>query len=388
MDWTDILKDEPPTRDFIDEFKNKPHSKDKQPIVRDAAGKKLSDEDRAVKLELVNWFKTFISNTFETMLDNVTATEPIEGDAGDGSGMKFTSEPIAATNIVKKLGLEITDSVIDEMLQAYLDTIITSDFDDSEKNKKAILSTSGYNKILQVGYKFIEELFSGIFDDSLVLAQTQLDIAADKVGEEGNLDIDPTKSLPSDIQQALWEIQNNGDAVNISIQDNILNIKDSVEDIIDPSDFGEDSFEDNLVPELKNNVTASLKKYFQKELNTTIKDFTTHTFFVFLVKLGKVGENLESNELVSDQVTEEESEEMRNRPELQARELNEEERQQFEEEFKSNDKYTGEFDWQSILYKEIGLTTNAGFTPAIHNITYGKKPCKSCKNKKTSCGCE
>ena len=44
--------------------------------------------------------------------------------------------------------------------------------------------------------------------------------------------------------------------------------------------------------------------------------------------------------------------------------------------------------WWDII-KEPTLSTSAGFTPALHNPTYGKKPpCKKCKDKTTSCGCK
>jgi len=102
---------------------------------------------------------------------------------------------------------------------------------------------------------------------------------------------------------------------------------------------------------------------------------------------------MEANEEVADQVTEEDAEEMRNRPEIQARELNEEEREEFEDEYKSNDTYRNEYGWQSILSKQYGtgMTSMAGFSPAIHNITHGSKEepcCDECEDKTTSCGCE
>tara|TARA_R100001463_G_scaffold22623_1_gene54265 strand:- start:994 stop:1146 length:153 start_codon:yes stop_codon:yes gene_type:complete len=44
--------------------------------------------------------------------------------------------------------------------------------------------------------------------------------------------------------------------------------------------------------------------------------------------------------------------------------------------------------WWDII-KEPTLSTSAGFTPALHNTTYGKKPpCKKCKDKTTPCGCK
>ena len=59
----------------------------------------------------------------------------------------------------------------------------------------------------------------------------------------------------------------------------------------------------------------------------------------------------------------------------------------FREEYKSFDEV--ENSWQSILkvggQAAVGMTSNAGFTPAVHNITYGG--C-GCKKKKSNCGCD
>lgn len=44
--------------------------------------------------------------------------------------------------------------------------------------------------------------------------------------------------------------------------------------------------------------------------------------------------------------------------------------------------------WWNII-KEPTLSTRAGFTPALSNTTYGKKPpCETCKDKETPCGCK
>ena len=66
-------------------------------------------------------------------------------------------------------------------------------------------------------------------------------------------------------------------------------------------------------------------------------------------------------------------------------------REEFEEEYKSYEQRTDKLDWFSILSKEagVGLSSSASFSPAIHNLTYGKKPpCEKCTDKKTACGCD
>ena len=59
----------------------------------------------------------------------------------------------------------------------------------------------------------------------------------------------------------------------------------------------------------------------------------------------------------------------------------------FREEYKSFDEV--ENSWQSILKvggsAAVGMTSNSGFTPAVHNITYGD--C-GCQKKKSKCGCD
>ena len=82
-------------------------------------------------------------------------------------------------------------------------------------------------------------------------------------------------------------------------------------------------------------------------------------------------------------------------------EMTDEQRQKFEDKYKSNDTYTGELNWQSILSKghSVALTSQAGFSPAIHNLAFGNKPCcdecaevkppcSRCKDKTTPCGCD
>ena len=123
-------------------------------------------------------------------------------------------------------------------------------------------------------------------------------------------------------------------------------------------------------------------------MNKLLKQFTNYVGFNFILKIVRGQLDMEANEEVADQVTEEQAEEMRNRPEIEFGEEDEEERRRFEDANKSNDRYTGELDWFSILSKGAGkgLTSNAGFRPAIANVSY-KPPCKNCKDKRSPCGC-
>ena len=126
---------------------------------------------------------------------------------------------------------------------------------------------------------------------------------------------------------------------------------------------------------------------FSPEMGQLLEDFGAYVYQSFFLKLPLQQMAMSRNELVADQTTEEEA----NRPEIKYGEEYGQARKKFEDEWKSNDKYRYEHDWFSILSKEtgVGMTTNAGFTPAIHNLKYGEKPpCERCNDKTTPCGCD
>jgi hypothetical protein len=101
-----------------------------------------------------------------------------------------------------------------------------------------------------------------------------------------------------------------------------------------------------------------------------------HINILYLQRLGKL----------EDSETGEFEEEMENAPRIDVEDT-EEFDEDFREEYKSFDEV--ENSWQSILkvggQAAVGMTSNAGFTPAVHNITYGG--C-GCKKKKSKCGCD
>ena len=123
---------------------------------------------------------------------------------------------------------------------------------------------------------------------------------------------------------------------------------------------------------------------FSPEMGQLLEDFGAYVYQSFFLKLPLQQMAMNRNELVADRSKEDDAR-------IRFEEMTDDERRKFQEEFKSNDQYRYEHDWFSILSKEsgVGMTSSAGFVPAIRNITYGEKPpCERCNDKTTPCGCD
>jgi hypothetical protein len=88
--------------------------------------------------------------------------------------------------------------------------------------------------------------------------------------------------------------------------------------------------------------------------------------------------------------TEEGEVDYEDRPEIEFDEDTDAYGDKFRDEFKSFDEVN--HSWQSILKVggsgAIGMTSMAGFTPTMHNITYGGSCCDECAEEKAKpCGC-
>ena len=170
-------------------------------------------------------------------------------------------------------------------------------------------------------------------------------------------------------------------------------VDDVLDDVVDSKasfDLDNDGVNDIDKKDIVREIKTNLSNHFNESSNIDmVKEFSGNVAFSFTIKYAYGPAIMEGNEEVSDQSTEADAEEMRNRPEIQARELNEEEREEFEEEFKSNDNLSRRYKWESILLKETAMTSMQGFTPALHNVTYGNSCCDDCakEKKQTSCGC-
>tara|TARA_R110000737_G_C14597153_1_gene488489 strand:+ start:969 stop:2120 length:1152 start_codon:yes stop_codon:yes gene_type:complete len=346
-------------------------------------------KDKGKTGDLVNWFKT-IQQTFDTMLDSIgfsteTDTEP----SGTSSIRRDKSN---AAEKISMYGQDIARKNIDAMLEGYVKAITTdAKFNDDMTNMQSIMSSSGYNRTVEAALNMTEELITSIFDASYRGVKMTLD-EPPIVGQEGDL-VDITGSVPKEIIDSFWETSSQ--PIETDIKNILLDLDNHLDDIILDNnskdlDLDNDGEQDVSLKEIKQEIKESVKKVFSNpEMLSDIKQFTGNVSFSFLVKLPLQQKSMEDNKEVSDQVDEEEAEEIRNRPEVQAGELDEEERRNFEDEYKSNDRYIGEHGWKSILSKEFGtgMTTNANFSPAVHNLQYSKS-CKSCEeDKETSCGC-
>ena len=390
-------------------FTSKPYQKDKAPIKRDKDGNILepfeTDEEGeytqkpqtrvGTKQELVNWFNTIIQESYERFLEKlgtkfVTANEQDE--------MMLNRDETASSKGMKRVGMEIAQQNIESMVEGYL-TSISGDtgvgepppksFIDSSTNIQGIMGSSAYGKILDAALKFTEQQLSGIFDVQLRVQQRNFD-APDDYEDESEEDFtgEPSKEWGD----SNWSVSG-GSVINLT-ENLIKNVDNMLEDIIGDGDTSIADLDGDGNPDINNESigkeikTSLLNLYQEPIMNKLLKQFTNYVGFNFILKIVRGQLDMEANEEAADQVTEEQAEEMRNRPEIEFGEEDEEERRRFEQEFKSNDRYTGELDWFSILSKGAGkgLTSNAGFRPAIANVSY-KPPCKNCKDKKSPCGC-
>lgn len=405
MSWQNILKDygdtfkKPDGSTFVEGFGyiQKPYRKDKAPVKRDKQGKLLPKEEQGTKSALINWFNTFLLESFGALFDRLGQSS-VSQDPKDEALMR--RDETASTKGMKRLGLELAQINIETMLEGYLQSI-TGDtgtgeppksFSDTETNIQGIMGSSGYGRVMEAALKFTEEQLSSIFDINYQTARKNLDLEPDE--DDDGEDIDFTAEPPEWFKQDTWG--STGGAITQNIRKLIDNVDSMLDDVIGDGDKNIFDLDGDGKPDINNediskNIKTSLQKvYSSSSMKDKLVDFTSYAAFTFQIKLVRRQLDMESDEEVADQVTEEQAEEYRNRPEVQTggEDYDEEARRKLEDEFKSNDKYTGEFGWQSILSKRagIGLTSNAGFVPAIRNISY-KKPCKTCKDKKTSCGC-
>ena len=375
------------------------HKKDDGSEFIEGVGFKQKDfsKDRSKTGDLVNWFKT-VQQTYDAMLDNIGFnTESLTDPSGTSSIRRDKSN---SGKVISKYGQDIARMNIDSMLEGYVKSI-TKDakFNDDVTNIQSIMSQSGYSRTIESALKFTEELLSSIFDSCYRAVKMIIDDPPNEQEDE-EVQMDIRGDVPNEYIESNWNTIEQNVVKDLS---NMLNDLDSVlEDIIIEDskvgdlDLDNDGTQDVTLEEVKDSIKGSLQKlYSGPNMNNMLKIFSGNVSFSFQVKYPLQQKQMEANEEVSDQVSQEDADEMRNRPEVQAGELNEEEREKFEDEYKSNDTYRNEFGWQSILSKQYGtgMTSMAGFSPAIHNITHGsrKEPCcDECaeEKKETSCGCE
>ena len=400
-------------------FIEEPYRDDRQPIMRDKDGKPLEEEEREKRMEefrqnpknpkiteLVNWFKVALEPTMEEILNSIGPDNISYEDRGMGVKRKRDDSKLKIE--IRNLGLEITQGIIDSMLEGFMDAI-TKDpkFNDEMTNIQRIYSSSGYNRTYAAALKMAEEMLSSIFDSvyNAIRSVNEADVPEEE--SEEFIDLDPMNKPPQEYTEEAWRVTSG--RIEKDIKSIINNIDEYLEDVVtqdkaslDLFDLDNDGDADVEPSEIVNSIKAKLQQMASDGATTQlIKDFTGAVSFAFSFRYPVMQQSMEKNPLVADQTTEEEAEEMANRPEIKYGEEYGQARKKFEDEFKSNEQYTGEFGWQTILSKGFGtgMTSNAGFSPAIHNLAFGEKPCcdecaevkppcSRCKDKTTPCGCD
>ena len=376
MNWKDILKEDD---EFVEDYG---FIEDDFTSVRDSEG------------NLTNWFKT-IERTFQTMLDSIgfsTETNPDDREPGFKQVRRDRSN---SSRKISELGQEITKGIIDSMLEGYVKSITKNakEIDDDANSIQSIMSQSGYGRTIDAALKFSEEFLSEIFDANFRSTRAKYDRDAMKKPDDKmkRMNLDITGDVPDEFINSEWASV--GDEITTELKEMINMVDDVLDDVVDAKasfDLDNDGTNDIDKKDIVREIKTNLSNFFNEGSSVDmVKEFSGNVAFSFTIKYAYMPGIMEANEEVSDQSTEEDAEEMRNRPEIQARELNEEERREFEDEFKSNDNPSRRYKWESILLKETAMTSMQGFTPALHNVSYGDSCCDECseKKKESSCGC-
>ena len=376
MSWKDILKEDD---EFVEDYG---FMEEDFSSVRDSEG------------NLTNWFKT-IERTFQTMLDSIGFSTESNPDDKEPGFKQIKRDRSNSSRKISELGQEITKGIIDTMLEGYVKSITKNakEIDDDANSIQSIMSQSGYGRTVEAGLKFSEEFLSEIFDANYRSTRYKYDKDAMKPSDQKikRLNLDITGDVPNEFINNEWNSV--GTEIIEELKEMINMVDGILDDVVDSKasfDLDNDGTNDidkkDVVREIKTNLT----QFFNESSNLNIvKEFSGNVAFSFTIKYAYGPARMESNEEVSDQTTQEEADEMNNRPEIQAGELSEEERREFEDEYKSIDNPSRRYKWESILLKETAMTSMRGFTPALHNVSYGDSCCDECaeKKKESSCGC-
>jgi len=324
--------------------------------------------------DIANWFKT-LEQTFEEMLSGISV-----GDTDElvDSGMGFRLNRIESENKrqIKILGNQIAADI----LTAGMETWVTesAEFeDDSVRSISHILGSDEYNIILNALYAGAETAISTIFDTAYEGVKTQYDDPKWKPDEEEAAPIPTDESLTEEIIEIVWDICGQPIVEDIKITEAAI-INEIEKESKVPAEQKK---------EVGEKVAAAVMKEIKEELMDPIKKLTAYVFQSFMIKypqsLKVIEQSPETDQSVMPPDT---ALEIEDEDEYERR------RKEFEEENLSeyNGEYIGELDWQSVLSKRAGtgLTSGASFSPAVHHMNYGKKPCKNCMNKKSNCGCD
>jgi len=351
-----------------------------------------SGSEEMPSTDLANWFATTNDN-FEQLMEQLSGGIEGEGElpeGGPGGGMPYKyKEDTGAFKQFKKSSMQFAKELTEKMIEEFLDSIFQLGEDtglSSEELSEIIdegsvynlMNSKAYQEVTQAGLKSSTEIISSILDQAFITIRKTAD-------RDSYLDEEAEEMSPQDLLQPLSEMESKqlwGDLFESKTGGQMdLIIKNITNDM-----FSDTKIDLNLEQEggqvemsaIKDNIARAAKEYVQNnDLVALIAANALHHFnIIYLSRLGKLGQK-ETGEF---------EEEMENAPKIDFEDTDEFD-EDFREEYKSFDEV--ENSWQSILkvggQAAVGMTSNAGFTPAVHNITYGG--C-GCKKKKSKCGCD
>lgn len=370
---------------------------------RDFTDYRGSGTEEMPSTDLANWFAT-VNDSFEELFNQLAGGIEGEGnlpDIGPLGGMPYKyKEDTGAFKKFKESSMLFAKNLVESMLESYIDTIVKlEDYDDDEKSTQGIMNSKGYQETLQGGLKASTEIISSVMDTAFLSIQSQEDMD-NYLGtevEEEDFDVEYLMN-PADGEEINKYWQVTGQSLGKDIE-NILN--NTIEELFsEPSlniDFDNDGDKENvnsreLTAAIKlgamaffdgrpSPVSGEVERESGIELLKIINGNTIKHFIILYMPRLK---RLEASQ------TEEGEVDYEDRPEIEFDEDTDAYGDRFRDEFKSFDEVNQS--WQSILKiggsGAIGMTSMAGFTPTMHNITYGGSCCDECAEKKTKpCGC-
>ena len=331
--------------------------------------------------DISNWFDS-LEQTFEQMLQRIgidsdpdTLERLEEMLMGSEYKPKRNKKLSFNQREIKRLGTDIATEILQNNMEKFITAYSETVEDDSERSISTMLGSQAYTDVLEELFEFTEMILSTIFDTCYESVRAQYDTPKELDENEEDTPespIDPDAELSDEIKEQ---------------------IKTVTEELLKPEiDKAIAKTVTDITSKLtgdKQNIGLAVKDGLEEQMSSTqmtelIEDFTAYVFQSFWLKYPRTQLQMARSEVAdTDEYTPDAKLEADDPEEYKRR------RDDFERLNRSehNNKHMGEFNWQSILSKEsaVGLTSNAGFSPAIHNKTYSS--CDECEDKKTPCGC-
>ena len=336
--------------------------------------------------DIANWFKT-LEQTFEEMLLRVgispspeTIEELYESLEADSNFKPRLNKRLSFNQKqIRDIGQDIAYKILTEGMEAFMTEYSNTLEDDSERSISTMLGSQPYNDTLEALFDLVEMILSSIFDSCYETVRVNMD-------DPEFWDNDDVEDAPIDIDAPLSdEIVNQiTESVRDTLNETIPNAVSNAVNTISRNLTGNKSV---IAEAIKDKLLEKMK---DGETELWINQFTAYCFQSFWIKYPLMQLSMSRNKQVADddeytpdgQLEQDDPEEYKRR------------RDDFEEFNRSehNGNYNDKLKWESILSKEsgTGMTTSTGFSPAIHNLTYGaeeKSSCGECEDKTTSCGC-